>query len=223
MHKNYYLEVIGEKPALFAAMLRFNGIAPPDGATTPPDDVVRLYADLPAACLDELWRHEPSRKHLRSIAQNRAEPFWDFSEESRCLALLEPDILNELILFYGASLHAPEIKRTIMGRDLARLREALSERAYAYALQRGQYQMPAGRGVFAARHPEKSLAERVLLHGREALGIIVSGWPRALQNRVHAAPPAGMAVSSDLQRGIWFDMKKILLKEVASAWAPCFA
>ena len=223
MHKKYFLEVISEKPALFAAMLRFNGITPPDNAQTPPDALAGLCADLPPACLDALWHHEPSRKQLRSLMPEHAEPFWDFSEESRCLALLEPDTLHDLVLFYGATLHAPEITRTILGGEIARLREALGERAYAYALQRGQYQVPAGRDVFAARNREYSLTDRILLHGREALGIIVAAWPQALQKRVQATPPAGMQVSADLQRSIWFDLKKILLKEVASAWAPCFA
>ena len=223
MHKNYFLEVIGEKPALFAAMLRFNGMTPPKSAQTPPDDIVGQCAALPPNCLDELWRHSPSRKHLRALRTECAEQFWDFSEESRCLALLEPETLNELVLFYGATIHAPDITRMILGREIATLREALGEHAYTYALQRGQYQVPAGRSAFASRNREKNLTDRVLLHGREAFGIIAAGWPQVLQNRVQAEYPSDMAVSPDLQRGIWFDLKKILLKEVASAWAPCFA
>jgi hypothetical protein len=189
-------------------------------------------ADLSEACRNELWRYGPSRKHVRkhsrTVAPALAEPFWDFSEESRCLALLEPDTLDELVLFYGASLHAPEIARVILGKELARLREALGERAHSYALQRGQYRMPVARGEFAARDRELPLAERVVLHGKEAFGIIVAGWPQTLQRRVQTVlavvlPPETMPVSAALQNGIWFDMKKILLTEVASAWAPCFA
>ncbi len=223
MHKNYFLEVIGEKPALFAAMLRFNGITPTDDAAPLPESLTVLSPDLPEACLEELWSHGPSRKLLRTCIPGPVEPFWDFSEESRCLALLEPDTLRELAVFYGASLHAPEITRTILGSDIAGLREALGERAYLYALQRGQYQVPAARNEFSARHRAMPLAERVLLHGGEALGIIVSNWPGPLQNRVPFTPPPDMPVSPALQNGIWFGMKKILLKEVASAWAPCFA
>ena len=223
MHKNYFLEVIGEKPALFAAMLRFNGIAPAGDAAPFPYNPAGMAANLPEACLNELWRHGPSRNHLRALVPAPAEPFWDFSEESRCLALLEPETLNELTLFYGASLHAPEITRTILGRDSAELRGAIGERAHAYALQRGQYQVPAARGEFLARHREMPLAERVARHGREALGIVASGWPQTLRDRAEAPPPADMPVTPALQNSIWFDMKKILLKEVAPAWAPCFA
>lgn len=221
MHKKYFLDIIGEKPALFAAMLRFNGITPPDAPL--PDALAGLGGELPAACLEEMWRYAPARKHLQSLAPDPAETFWDFSEESRCLALLEPEVLGELVLFSGAGLHAPEIARTIMGKDIARLREALGERAHAYALQRGQYRVPAGRDAFAKRDPELPLAERVIAHGKEALGIIVSDWPEFPRNRIQAAPPAGMSVSAELRRGIWFDMKTILIKEVAPAWAPCFA
>lgn len=222
MHKNYFLEVINEKPALFAAMLRCNGMTPADGEKGPPQALPGLHADFPRARLEELWRHGPSRRHLRALMPGSAEPFWDFSEQSRCLALLEPETVNELVLFYGANLHAPEIARTILGKDLARLREALGARVYAYALQRGQYQMPVGRGVFSTRNREMPLAERVGLHGKEALGIVASSWPQPLQGRVDVTYPTDISVSEDVRRGIWFDMKKILLREVASAWKHCF-
>lgn len=222
MHKNYFLEVIGEKPVLFAAMLRFNGITPDSEATKLPNSLAGLSAQLPAACLDELWRHGPSRKHLRTLAPETAEPFWDFSEESRCLIFLEPESLKELALYYGATLHAPEIMRTIMRDGIADLREALGERAYIYALQRGQYRVPAARAEFSDRHREMPLAQRAPLHGKEALGIIVSGWPQELQQRVPFAAPADMPLSPALQKAVWFDMKTILLKEVASEWASCF-
>ncbi|MDR3175534.1 MAG: hypothetical protein LBU06_03245 [Desulfovibrio sp.] len=223
MHKNYFLEVIGEKPALFSAMLRFNGITPADDAQTLPDRLAELFADLPRACLEALWRYKPSRKRLLAFAPGPDDPFWDFSEESRCLALLEPGTLDELAAFYGATLHAHEITRTILGKDIAELRETLGERAHAYALQRGQYRAPAGREEFSTRHREMPLGKRALLHGWEALGIIASGWPQTLQNRVRVVPPADMPVSAALQNGIWFDVKKILIMEVAPAWAPCFA
>lgn len=227
MHKNYFRDVIVERPALFAAMLRFNGVSADGDAATPPDGLAYFRDLLPESCLEELWRHPASRKHLRNLLAPLTPgpdgPFWDFSEESRCLALLEPATLDELALFYGASLHAPEIARTIMGKDIARLREALGERAHAYAMQRGQYRMPAGRDSFAARNAGMSLAERVVLHGREALGIIVAGWPQALQHRIRATAPEDVAVSDNLRRGVWFDLKQLLLREVAPAWAPCFA
>ena len=223
MHKNYFLEIIDKKPILFAAMLRFNGFLPAKDMENLPDCLAAFQNVLSREYLEEVWHHAPSRKHIHRFAPDFTEPFWDFSEESRCLALLEPETANELALFYGSSLHAPEITRMIMGKELARLREVLGERAHAYAMQRGQYQRPSGREVFAPRHREMPLAERIMQHGREAFGIIASGWPRALQHRVHAEAPVNMSVSSDLQRGIWFDMKKILIKEVAPAWAPCFA
>lgn len=222
LHKNYFLDIVDKKPALLTAMLRFNGVGP-DETATPPDSLAMMYPNVPVACLEELWRHPPARSHLRTITPAPADPFWDFSEESRCLALLDPGTLDELALFYGASLHAPDITRTIMGADVARLREALGWHIHAYALHRGQYQMPAGRNLFTPRHREIPLAERVAQHGREALGIIVSGWPQPLQHRVRIVPPTDLEVSDSLRRRIWFDVKKILIKEVDSGWAHCFA
>ena len=60
------------------------------------------------------------------------------------------------------------------------------------------------------------------LHGRVALGLIMAGWPQLLQNRAPVAALSDIAAPPDVQRGLWFDLKKVLLKEVAPSWAPCF-
>lgn len=223
MHKNYFLEIITERPDLFAAILRFNGIAQTHDAQRTPAFLTKLYTYLSDENLAALWGCGPAKKHLQLLTPSPTELFWDFSEESRCLALLEQDDRDAIAIFYGACLHAPEITRTILGKDIAKLREVLSPRAYSYVLQRGQYQIPSGRSAFADRHEKMPLPERVLLHGAEALGIIAAAWPQTLQNRIVTKTPSDMPISPDLQRGIWFDMKKIMLREVVPAWAPCFA
>ena len=246
MHKNYYLELIEGKPQLFAALLRFNGLsresdpARQDGACAAPgaeqgtEQDARLLPALPPALApavgaevwQALWQHGPARKHLLSCSAS-PEPFWDFSEPSRALALLDAPILDKLALFFGASLHAQEIARTIQGRDMIQLRESLGQKVHEYALYRGQYQTPWARRLFAHRHNGLPLAQRTLLHGQEALGLLLSTWPAVLQERVPVrlvkAAPVDVPSHPELHRGIWFDMKRVLLKEVAPAWQPCFA
>lgn len=224
MHKNFFIDVITRKPALFEAILRFNGQAAA-GEDVPgaslPDQARDLCAGLPEEVLNELADNPRARRHICALARN-GDAFWDFAEESRCLALLPPDTLIDLARFYGAGLHAEEMARTILGREVAALRESLGEDAYLYAIRRGQYQTLAGRELFTARHKDMALAERAGLHGREALGLIAAGWPQLLQNRTPAAALSDIAAPPDVQRGLWFDLKKILLKEVAPSWAPCF-
>lgn len=221
MHKNFFIDVINRKPALFTAMLRFNGQAVAEEGAPLPDRAREFCADLPEETLNELAGNPRARRHIYALARN-AETFWDFAEESRCLALLPPDTLADLARFYGAGLHAGEVARTIMGREVTALREGLGEDAYVYAIRRGQYQALAGRELFTTRHKDLPLAERAGLHGREALGLIMAGWPQLLQNRAPVAALSDIAAPPDVQRGLWFDLKKVLLKEVAPSWAPCF-
>lgn len=220
MHKNFFIDVIARKPALFAAILHFNGLDVVEGSPLP-DPALKLCAGLPDGTLEELARNPRARRYIYALAGNK-DSFWDFAEESRCLALLPPDTLADLARFYGAGLHAQEAARAILGREVAALREALGEDAYLYALQRGQYQALAGRELFAGRNRNLSLAERSNLHGREALGLVIAAWPQVLQNRAPVAALSDIAAPPDVQRGLWFDLKKVLLKEVAPSWAPCF-
>ena len=226
MHKNYYLELIVEKPELFAVLARFNSLTA-DHLNAAFGHNETLWAALPPELWETLLAHGPSCRHLESSDTTRPQPFWDFSEPSRCLALLDTATLDELTLFYGASLHAQEIARTIMGKDMVLLREHLGKRVHEYALHRGQYQTPWGRKIFLGRHHVLPLAQRARLHGQEALGLLLSTWPAALQSRVPArmreAPAAELPSSPEVHQGIWFDMKRLLLKEVAPTWQPCFA
>ncbi len=221
MHKNFFIDMINRKPALFAAMLRFNGLAVSDGFADLPAPVQDLCAGLPQKIREDLLRNSLSRRHLYAVPR-AVEPFWDFAEESRCLALLGPGTLADLARFYGAGLHAREAAQIVLGREVAALRQAIGEDAYLYALQRGQYQALVGRELFAARHKDLALFERISLHGREALGLITGSWPQPLQNRAAVAALSDISMPRDVRRGLWFDIKKVLLKEVAPTWAPCF-
>ena len=104
------------------------------------------------------------------------------------------------------------------------LREALGEPLYRYGIQRGQYQLGSVRQFFLSRDVrEPLLLERLQRHGRLAIAICRAPWPAALKERaaenIEDAPPS---VSPAVQRAVWFGLKKLLLKEVAPQWAPCF-
>ena len=117
MHKNFFIDVITRKPALFTAILRFNGQAVAEGGAPLPEQARKLFAGLPEEVLKELAGNPRASHHVYALARN-GEAFWDFAEESRCLALLPPDTLANLARFYGAGLHAAEVARTILGRSV---------------------------------------------------------------------------------------------------------
>lgn len=71
-------------------------------------------------------------------------------------------------------------------------------------------------------------AERCALHGTMALLLIAGLWPEDVALRVRGRLPAlpATAVLPSLTEEecheLWRGVKKLLLKEVAPSWAPCF-
>lgn len=124
---------------------------------------------------------------------------------------------------FGVCVHAAELARIITREPVLALREALGEPLYRYGIQRGQYQLGSVRQFFLSRDVREPLLERMQRHGRLAIAICRAPWPAALKERaaenIEDAPPS---VSPAVQRAVWFGLKKLLLKEVAPQWAPCF-
>ena len=162
------------------------------------------------------------RPRLNAVAPPE-EGFWDFTDESRRLAFLSAEELERLGKVFGVCVHAAELARIITREPVLALREALGEPLYRYGIQRGQYQLGSVRQFFLSRDVREPLLERMQRHGRLAIAICRAPWPAALKERaaenIEDAPPS---VSPAVQRAVWFGLKKLLLKEVAPQWAPCF-
>lgn len=219
MHTSFFSDIIARKPALFRAMLAFNGrlgpVAPerPEEWAVPGLDVASLDADL-------------SRRGSALLAWPVAPPeegFWDFTDESRRLAFLSEEELTHLGNVFGVCVHASELARIIAREHVLPLREALGEPLYRYGVQRGQYQLGSVRQFFLSRDVREPLLERMHRHGRLALALCRSPWPAALKERFAGSfEETPVAASPAVQRAVWFGLKKLLLKEVAPQWAPCF-
>ncbi|MFR6519361.1 MAG: sulfate adenylyltransferase, partial [Bilophila wadsworthia] len=109
MHTSFFSDIIARKPALFRAMLAFNG---------------RLGSVVPDC--PEAWRvpglntaivaAELSRRGSPVLAWPVAPPeegFWDFTDESRRLAFLSAEELERLGKVFGVCVHAAELARII--------------------------------------------------------------------------------------------------------------
>lgn len=219
MHTSFFSDIIVRKPALLRAMLAFNGrlgpVAPdrPEEWAVPGLDRAILDADL-------------SRRRSPVLAWPVAPPeegFWDFTDESRRLAFLSAEELARLGDVFGVCVHAAELARIITRDHVLPLREALGESLYRYGIQRGQYQLGSVRQFFLSRDIREPLLERMHRHGRLALALCCAPWPAALKERFAGSlEDAPVAASPAIQRAVWFGLKKLLLKEVAPQWAPCF-
>jgi hypothetical protein len=234
MHKDFFVHIIRHKPELFRSMLAFNG---QDGtrATEMPASLRRIQG-LDA---EALWANGRARRRLADQGTSDGPGrFWDFAEESRRLALLPPELLARTVLQFGVALHADEVSRLIAREDVLTTRGEIGPELFAYAVQRGRFQAGSLSGLFGDRHG--GLAARIRLHGRQALSLCSSVWPRELLDicaaRFAELTPAFSAVGApnnidtdldetlpaEARRAVWFGFKKILLKEVAPQWAPCF-
>ncbi len=225
MHKGFFAEVLSARPLLWQAMLRFNAGS---GASVPAADITRAMGEFAGPLLTWLDPNsEPSHGNAIPGVDGK-EPFWDFAEESRRLALLDGQSVRNLACIAGVALHAPEAAHTVLRDERIALRQSLGEDLYRYALYRGQYQLGNVRRFFRGMDADLPLAARCARHGGTALRLVAGLWPGALVQRfLPLLPPsAGERPLPDLEeneiREIWSALKKLLLKEVVPAWAPCF-
>ena len=228
MQKGFFAETLARRPVLWAAMLRANTGSAEDG---------RAVATLGENAA-ELWRWLAEYPRPRCAAPDcpcESRGFWDFAEESRRLVLLDVQTLHRLCRVTGTALHAPAIAAVLRRDEVLPLREELGEDMYRYALYRGRYELGGVRRFFAmSQEPfpaRQSLGRLCARHGVMALRLVATGWPEALVQRFDVMLPvlpdlpkdtALPALSGADRNEIWRAVKKLLLKEVAPSWAPCF-
>ena len=199
---------------LFHAMLEFNRHRL--------SSVESASEDLPAWPL--LCRDVSFLKAFRHRTSVSVPGFWDFEEESTRLALLPEETLHSLTLYFSAAVHAEAITSTLLRSQVLALRETIGEGPCEYALKRGRYQIGSLRPVLTALTQEGSLPERILHIAAVSLAIVAADWPSPLREQSVAVKevPDITNIPHSQRRALWFIMKKILLREVAPQWAPCF-
>ena len=147
------------------------------------------------------------------------------------MALIGADTVERLCLFFSAAVHAEELSRVIARTQVLELRRRLGADVVTYALKRGRYQVSGLRAPLLVPASFGALAERIDLLARALPALVGEGWPeelRALAPSCFSAPK-GMddaafvpSLRREQRTALWFTMKKLLLREVAPQWAPCF-
>ncbi len=216
MNRYYFLELLDENPALLGALVRFNAPSLPEDAS-PLLVAAQNYPDLKAAL---------AKSHPASAG------YWDFSEESRCLALLPADAVTRLARTAAAAVYADEIARTVQRASVIALREFFGSALIDYALSRGRWQAGGSiRAVFErAVGAEKPIAERCMEAAALTIASLKAGWPQALQDIVATRwasadlPHVGLPVliSGDERLTLWHFTKKLIQRELGSPWTNYF-
>ncbi|MBF0201778.1 MAG: hypothetical protein HQK66_10800 [Desulfamplus sp.] len=220
----FYRTIARENPRLLGAAMKFNA---------------SLHMDALKSSLDNpgLGDFYPFFKTRPFPVSPRGLGFWDFEDESRRLALLDAETLKNLLLTWGTAFCAPFINRYVRRDDLEILERDIGRDLLSYARGRGRFSLGALPGI---PRPEgdspspESMRSMIIAHAMKAHGICISPWPEKLKSieigkieqyipelaeyfsHVRDVPPSHL-------RSIWFSLKKILLKEVAPQWTPCFS
>ncbi|MBI9092610.1 MAG: hypothetical protein JEZ12_25620 [Desulfobacterium sp.] len=223
----FYRNLAMDRPQLFAAIMGFNASANWESNTHGPG-------------LNNHGAHgllaQSNRAKGRLYARDD-QGFWDFEEESRRMALLDAPTLNECILSWGAAFCAPLINKFILKKDIEILNQDIGRKHLDFARGKGRFNIGDISGIIQVEEPTvppEKIRALILKYGMRAHGICAAAWPGPLQTiearrierhlpdlflhmpRLALPPPAHL-------RAIWFTMKKILLKEVAPQWTPCFS
>lgn len=183
----------------------------------------------------------------RQLNQNKNMPvsieasgFWEFEDESRRLALLDPATLKRLLFTWGAAVCAPILNQYIRREDITVLRQDIGQTLMDFAWGRGRFFFGEGRALKSVFElplhpvpPPESLQRLMVEYAMKAYSICMAAWPESLQrieiekfNRSlpelssHITP---RTVHPSQLRAVWFSIKKVLLKEVAPQWRPCFS
>lgn len=229
INRLFHRNLAKERPQLFAAILGFNAAINADAAGDGRDP----GAD-PSMVNGLLARSNRAKARLNGRYH---QEFWDFEEESRRMALLDAATLNDLILSWGAAFCAPLLNRIVLKKEVELLDQAVGSRYLDFARGRGRFNIGEISEIIRVKEtataPE-NMRSLILSYGMHAHGICSAAWPAPLQtienNRIerhlpdlfeHRSPVAEVHPSH--LRAIWFSMKKILLKEVAPQWTPCFS
>lgn len=203
----------------------------------------------PASWIHESWiegtpkaswfgRLKPSARARRRLSllilrEHGLEGTWcfDFREASRRVALLDGETLERLALFTGIALDASRISKIIDRDSVLRLKNGIGDDGYRFALKRAPFLLnaaavpgPAGEPVDPSRFREHALSR-----GMAGLEACLAGEPAALVRRFRLKlprrwPERPSGEVPDGGKDAWWPLvRKVLLKEVAPEWSPCFS
>ena len=226
--KPFFDALLAEKSSLWPAIMRCNA--------HPRLQAHKLSVDglLPSAVLSlETWLAGMPDSGRPAIEPGECGFFWDFSESSRKLALLDDTLLGRLASVTGVTLHAKDLARIVGREERIIVREALGTDLFSYAQVRGQYMAGSAAALVARWDTELPLPERCRAHGWLTLYYCSLRWPRELRRVFHprlarlsaacgVSLNPGDALDEVSWRALWRLVKKCLLHEVAPSWEPYF-
>ncbi|MBO4317759.1 MAG: hypothetical protein J5855_05745 [Mailhella sp.] len=220
MDRRFLEDTALHNPELFKAILQFNA-----GHCFLPQPKAMLDS-LPLQAAD-LWQDRYFRH--AAVSDPAAAGWWGFEHENCRFALLGKETLLKLCRRFSASVLGERIAHVIAREPQAQLKAKLGPELYRYAISRGRYQSGFLGKTFLSHLGPGSVADQFDMLTEVVLGLITDGWSDELDemlglpkqgSELEAAP--AIALGPEHHAAFRFMLKKILLREVAPEWAPCF-
>lgn len=184
----------------------------------------------------ELWRRlrqtrsaerSLSRMVLHDLDLAGSFPAAIFAQPAARLALLDSDTVERTALYIGIVVNSARLRRSIGRKEVARLRQALGEDAYLFAVQRAPLLAPRQEPAEAddAFQASADLPERLRRSGATVLARALAGLPAEVLKRFRLKlprqPTLDFAISDGRAAATALAIR--VLKETEPRWAPLFA
>jgi hypothetical protein len=232
-------------PALFRAVLDFNGLAaPPPLELSKPGRQDRQFG--PESSLLALLAANP-RVRCAFVRPAPKTAVWCFAPPPNRLALLPPPLLKRLIFYWSAAVWAEDLARIIEKTRLSQIMANIGPELYRYAVRRGRFQLGSLRDRFrrgAQNENPECLTQAFFQPGEQLLSLCLDRWPeelciaweihwrragyQKLQSPQNPKKLKNLSWQGEWQNDVpfstlWSCVEKILLSEVAPEWQPCFS
>ncbi|WP_022665955.1 hypothetical protein [Desulfospira joergensenii] len=214
-----------DHPELFKAVVRFNASVNRKNSVSKEADGSAVNAVI-----------NGSKRAAARLNGKFTRGFWDFEEESRRMALLDSKTLKTLLFTWGAAFCAPLLCRFVQKQDLEILHRDMEPGYTDFALKRGRFFLGDFDGIIRldeAGAKAEQMPDLIMKHSMRAHEICLRYWPEPLRElqaeKIKLDLPDWFERKPEMDRphpshprAVWFSFKKILLKEVAPEWTPCF-
>ncbi|WP_290922195.1 SctK family type III secretion system sorting platform protein [Halodesulfovibrio sp.] len=180
--------------------------------------------------------------NLHDLTTNLPETwFLEFMEPQSRLALLEPDTLRMLADYLGLTLNAGTIARTIVKSHVVSIKKQFGKKGYLFAIKRAPFLLSDNAELSAlasalalpdtpsTADSETSLAHRIRTQGQLGIALCLTNEAPHLTQWLSVSLPKAMLQTHSIELGssdkstLWKTVYRLLTKEVAPQWAPCFA
>lgn len=154
--------------------------------------------------------------------------FYDFAEPRLRLALVSPAVLNKLFLYAGAAYCSENIAKVIDRESVINLREIMGNELYLFALKRAPLLVPEKPNIKIPSEDTHTLYQNVMTASQLCFEMVFAGAPHNLIRRLTLKFSKAIdwnfniSLTSNDRDKVWTFLHRILIKEIASEWSPCF-